>query len=80
MLRARRRLVTLTSPADDLHKRTPIPLHFIWGMADPVSGAPVAEHIRTRVPNTHLLALDAVGHYPHVEVPDRVLAELRTLL
>ena len=49
-------------------------------MADPVSGAPVAEHIRSHVPDAHLLALDAVGHYPHLEDPDRVLAELRTLL
>jgi pimeloyl-ACP methyl ester carboxylesterase len=61
-------------------ERASVPLHFIWGMADPVSGAPVAEHIRSHVPSAQLVALDAVGHYPHVEVPDRVLAELRTLL
>jgi pimeloyl-ACP methyl ester carboxylesterase len=61
-------------------ERTQIPLSFIWGMADPVSGAAVAERIRTHVPNAPLHALDAVGHYPHVEVPDRVLAELRTAL
>jgi pimeloyl-ACP methyl ester carboxylesterase len=61
-------------------ERTQIPLHFIWGTADPVSGAVVAEHIRSHVPDAHLLALDAVGHYPQVEVPDRVLTELRPLL
>jgi pimeloyl-ACP methyl ester carboxylesterase len=57
-----------------------IPLHFIWGMADPVSGAPVAAQIVRRMPSAHVVALDDVGHYPQLEVPDRVLAELRTTL
>jgi pimeloyl-ACP methyl ester carboxylesterase len=57
-----------------------VPLHFIWGMADPVSGAPVAAQIVRRIPSAHVVALDDVGHYPQLEVPDRVLAELRTTL
>src|SRR5207244_9532611 len=53
--------------------RTTVPLNFVWGMRDPVSGAPVADLIRQRLPEAHLLALDDVGHYPQLEVPDRVI-------
>jgi pimeloyl-ACP methyl ester carboxylesterase len=53
-----------------------VPLHFIWGMADPVSGRSVAQ----RLPSGRLTALDGVGHYPQLEAPDRVLAELRATL
>ena len=60
--------------------RTAVPLSFIWGLHDPVSGAPVANEIRQRLPRADFVGLDDVGHYPHVEVPDRVLTELRTLL
>jgi pimeloyl-ACP methyl ester carboxylesterase len=53
-----------------------VPLTFVWGMHDPVSGAPVADVIRQRLPSAHLLALDDVGHYPQLEVPERVAAAL----
>jgi len=61
-------------------EHSPVPLHFIWGMADPVSGAPVAAQIQASIPAARVKTLDDVGHYPHVEVPDQVVAELRTLL
>jgi pimeloyl-ACP methyl ester carboxylesterase len=57
-------------------ERTSVPLQFIWGMADPVSGSAVAE----RLPKEHLVALDSVGHYPQLEAPEAVLAELRATL
>jgi len=53
-------------------ERTGVPLHFVWGMQDPVSGKPVADVIQQRLPNAELLALDDAGHYPHLEVPERV--------
>ncbi len=53
-------------------ERCPAALTFIWGMADPVSGAPVAEQLRDRVPTANLQALADIGHYPHLEVPDLV--------
>jgi pimeloyl-ACP methyl ester carboxylesterase len=53
-----------------------VPLTFVWGMHDPVSGAPVADVIRQRLPSAHLLALDDVGHYPQLEVPERVASAL----
>jgi pimeloyl-ACP methyl ester carboxylesterase len=60
--------------------RGAIPMHFIWGMADPVSGAPVVDRIRARLPGACVIALDDVGHYPQLEVPERVVSELQTAL
>jgi pimeloyl-ACP methyl ester carboxylesterase len=57
-------------------EHTAVPLHFIWGMADPVSGRAVAE----RLPSDRLTRLENVGHYPQLEAPDAVLAALRATL
>ncbi len=54
-----------------LERLTP-PIHFIWGMVDPVSGAPIAARLRERIPGIDLLALADVGHYPQLEVPELV--------
>jgi pimeloyl-ACP methyl ester carboxylesterase len=51
------------------------PQQFIWGPADPVSGAHVAERIAERLPRAALHVLDGpppVGHYPQVEAPELV--------
>jgi pimeloyl-ACP methyl ester carboxylesterase len=56
------------------HQR--VPLRFIWGMADPRSGAHIAHEIRRRLPTAALVALDDVGHYPQIEVPERVAQEI----
>jgi pimeloyl-ACP methyl ester carboxylesterase len=53
-----------------------VPLSFIWGMLDPVSGAHMAQRIRERLPGAPLLALDDVGHWPMLEAPERVSAAL----
>jgi pimeloyl-ACP methyl ester carboxylesterase len=50
-------------------ERSDMPPHFIWGMLDPVSGAPIAARIRERFPPASLLELADVGHYPQLEVP-----------
>jgi pimeloyl-ACP methyl ester carboxylesterase len=54
--------------------RTDVPLSFVWGMLDPVSGAHMAERIRERLPAAPLLALEDVGHWPPLEAPQRVAA------
>lgn len=49
--------------------------HFIWGPADPISGAHVVPRIRELVPQATVSVLDgppAVGHYPQLEAPDLV--------
>jgi pimeloyl-ACP methyl ester carboxylesterase len=56
---------------------TDVPLAFVWGMLDPVSGAPMAQRIRERLPGARFAALDDVGHWPQLEAPERVVASLR---
>jgi pimeloyl-ACP methyl ester carboxylesterase len=55
---------------------TDVPLAFVWGMLDPVSGAHIAERIRARMPDAPFTALDDVGHWPPLEAPQRVAAAL----
>ncbi len=57
-------------------ERTDVPLRFVWGMLDPISGAHMAERIRERLPEAPLVALDDVAHWPPLEAPDRVTAAL----
>jgi pimeloyl-ACP methyl ester carboxylesterase len=55
---------------------TDVPLAFVWGMLDPVSGAHLAERIRERRPDAPFTALEDVGHWPPLEAPRRVAAAL----
>lgn len=49
-----------------------IPLAFINGVLDPVSGGHAAERYRQLVPDANITLLDDAGHYPHVEKPKAV--------
>jgi pimeloyl-ACP methyl ester carboxylesterase len=53
-----------------------VPLRFIWGMLDPVSGAHMAERIREMLPHAPFLALADVAHWPALEAPERVARAL----
>jgi len=53
---------------------TDVPVAFVWGMLDPVSGAHMAARIRERLPDAPFLALDDVSHWPSLEAPGRVAA------
>lgn len=55
---------------------TDVPLSFVWGMLDPVSGAHMARRIRERLPDAPFLALEQVAHWPQLEAPERVSAAL----
>jgi pimeloyl-ACP methyl ester carboxylesterase len=55
---------------------TDVPLSFVWGLQDPVSGAHMAERIRERLPRAPFTALEDVGHWPQLEAPDRVAAAI----
>lgn len=57
-------------------EQTDVPLSFVWGMLDPVSGAHMAERIAERLPDAPLLALADVAHWPQLEVPERVAEAL----
>ncbi len=49
-----------------------IPVRFVNGLSDPVSGAHMVERYRELVPNPDVCELAGIGHYPQVEAPDRV--------
>ncbi|HWO67182.1 MAG TPA: alpha/beta hydrolase [Umezawaea sp.] len=55
---------------------TDVPLSFLWGMRDPVSGARVAREIRRRDPGADLVEYPDLGHCPHIEDPRRVAADV----
>ena len=55
---------------------TDVPVAFVWGMLDPVSGAHMAERIRERLPDAPFAALEDVGHWPPLEAPERVAKAL----
>ena len=55
---------------------TDVPLAFVWGMLDPISGAHVADRIRARMPEAPFAALADVGHWPPLEAPERVAAAI----
>lgn len=51
-----------------------VPMRLIDGGADPVSGAHLYHYYKEQVPNADAVLFDDIGHYPHTEAPDRVLA------
>ena len=52
-----------------------VPRRLICGAVDPVSGRHLAERYRELVPDADVVVLEGVGHYPHLEVHDRVVDE-----
>jgi pimeloyl-ACP methyl ester carboxylesterase len=63
---------------------SPVPMRFVWGDLDPVSGGHVAERLEDRLPSwppgRELQRLADVGHWPPLEAPDEVAAAVRSLL
>jgi pimeloyl-ACP methyl ester carboxylesterase len=53
--------------------RASMPLRYVVGMADPVSGAHVAARWRELIANADVIELPGIGHYPQVEAPQAVL-------
>ena len=52
-----------------------VPRRLICGAVDPVSGRHLAERYRELVPYPDVVVLEGVGHYPQLEVHDRVVDE-----
>ncbi|MDD0973026.1 alpha/beta fold hydrolase [Pseudomonas fontis] len=50
-----------------------VPLRFINGAVDPVSGIHMVERYHELVPNPDTVLLQGIGHYPHTEAPIQVL-------
>ncbi|MGW4068365.1 alpha/beta fold hydrolase [Nocardia grenadensis] len=59
------------------------PMLFIWGPNDVNSGRHMLSRLQERLPHADFVVLDdepATGHYPHLENPDAVVAELNRFL
>ncbi|HEV7642608.1 MAG TPA: alpha/beta hydrolase [Pyrinomonadaceae bacterium] len=54
-------------------QRTNIPFRFINGLDDPVSGAHLVARFREIMPQTDIVELPGIGHYPHFECPEKIL-------
>jgi pimeloyl-ACP methyl ester carboxylesterase len=52
-----------------------VPRRLICGAVDPVSGRHLADRYRELVPEPDVVVLEDVGHYPQLEVHDRVVDE-----
>jgi pimeloyl-ACP methyl ester carboxylesterase len=57
-----------------------LPLSFVWGMQDPISGGHVAARLHERHPRAQITELADVGHWPPLEAPDRVAAAISAAL
>lgn len=59
---------------------TDLPTTYVWGDADPVSGAHMIEGVQQRAGGTpRIVRMADVGHWPPLEAPDVVAAEIRAL-
>jgi len=56
-----------------------VPMRFVWGELDPVSGGHVADRLAERLPDVPLLRLPDIGHWPPLEAPDEAAAALADL-
>lgn len=54
-------------------QRSPVPMRFINGPEDPVSGRHMAQAYKRIVPNPDVVYLEGIGHYPQVEAPAKTL-------
>ena len=54
-------------------QRSKVPLRFICGRLDPVSGMRMVQRYRELVPNPDVVVLAGVGHYPQLEAPAELL-------
>jgi len=61
-------LKTLESPK--------IPILFINGLLDPVTGKETVDRYLELIPNPNVIQLDSIGHYPHLENPELVVEQI----
>ena len=54
-----------------------VPLSFVWGPEDPISGAHVLDALTRLMPDLDAEGLPGVGHYPQIEAPEAVTAHIR---
>jgi pimeloyl-ACP methyl ester carboxylesterase len=51
-------------------------LSAVWGVLDPIAVPAMPRHLADLRPGTEVVMLDGVGHWPSIESPERVAAEI----
>ena len=51
-------------------------LSAVWGVLDPIAVPEMPRHLAELRPGTEVVRLDGVGHWPSIEAPERVAAEI----
>jgi pimeloyl-ACP methyl ester carboxylesterase len=64
------------SAENRLHLAAEVPTLIIWGGADPIIPVEHAHEAHAAIEGSRLEIFDEVGHYPHVEAPERFVAVL----
>ena len=54
-------------------------LSAVWGVLDPIAVPAMPRHLADLRPGTEVVMLDGVGHWPSIEAPERVAAEIQRL-
>jgi pimeloyl-ACP methyl ester carboxylesterase len=57
-----------------------LPAMILWGRLDPVAVPAIAEALARETPGAELVWMEDLGHYPQLEDPGRVVAELERFL
>jgi pimeloyl-ACP methyl ester carboxylesterase len=65
------------SAADRLHLAAEMPTLIVWGASDPIIPVEHAHEAHAAIRGSRLEIFDGVGHYPHVEAPERFIAVLK---
>lgn len=61
-------------------RRLELPTLIAWGERDPVAIMPIARALAAEIPHAKLVTWPELGHYPQVEAPGRVCADLSSFL
>lgn len=56
------------------------PLTLIWGEEDPIAVVAMTERLAALRPSTAVIRLSGIGHWPSIEAPERLAAEIAALL
>lgn len=65
---------------DRLYLAAHLPTMIVWGERDEIIPVAHAHTAHEAIPNSRLVIIEATGHFPHVEAPERFLDVLREFL
>lgn len=68
------------SASNRLHLAAEMPTLIVWGGADPIIPVEHAHEAHAAIEGSRLEIFDGVGHYPHVEAPERFVTLLRKFI